>query len=613
MCGILGEVTARGEAVGLTDEQAERWLLELDHRGPDGRGLWRGENVLLGHTRLAVRDPRNDAAAQPITTPCGRYALAYNGELYNDAELRASLEPEVLLATGGAGFRTTCDAETVLWALTLGGRGAIASLRGMFALAFVDLETRTVLLSRDPLGVKPLVWAKTPTGLAFASEPRALVAHPGVRLAPDLEMFSAYLATSRRTLAGRTLFEGVEAVEAGQTLLVDLCKRRPRPVQLYTPGLLLGAPTADPDPSACRSVVTGSVLAHLVSDVPVCAMLSGGLDSTIIASVVAGRRDDLETWCASGVDRGREVGPDPAEARALAEELGTRHHDVHLQGAEFMRAWREHVAHLGQPLSTPNEVAIARLASAIRGSGARVALSGEGADELFGGYDAVLSALAAHGRLPDPPIGAARFHLEAAAWVSPAAQDGLLRGEALGRSEFVIDAYERAYSLSQTQMRGEGDALDAHLQLQRRFNLNSLLERLDAATMRHGVEGRTPFADVEVARYAESLPMDAKFVDGEGRAAGSKIILRRAFSGTVPERVEKRPKASFPLPFETWCAPVKDEIGASGFLAEWVAPEVLRAVASDPATHWRLTWLLGNLALWGDAVFGASSVERRAA
>ena len=103
----------------------------------------------------------------------------------------------------------------------------------------------------------------------------------------------------------------------------------------------------------------------------------------------------------------------------------------------------------------------------------------------------------------DPPIGAARFHLEAAAWVSPAAQDGLLRGEALGRSEFVIDAYERAYSLSQTQMRGEGDALDAHLQLQRRFNLNSLLERLDAATMRHGVEGRTPFADVEVARYAE--------------------------------------------------------------------------------------------------------------
>ena len=110
MCGILGEVTARGEAVALTDDQAERWLGELDHRGPDGRGLWRAENVLLGHTRLAVRDPRNGAAAQPITTPCGRFALVYNGELYNDAELRRSLNSEVLGATRGAGFQTTCDA-----------------------------------------------------------------------------------------------------------------------------------------------------------------------------------------------------------------------------------------------------------------------------------------------------------------------------------------------------------------------------------------------------------------------------------------------------------------------------------------------------------------------
>ncbi len=613
MCGILGEVTARGEAVGLTDAQAERWLAELDHRGPDGRGLWRGENVLLGHTRLAVRDPRNGAAAQPITTPCGRYALVYNGELYNDAELRASLEPAVLQATGGAGFQTACDAETVLWALTLGGRGAIGSMRGMFALAFVDLETRTALLSRDPLGVKPLVWASTPTGLAFASEARALVAHPRVRVAPDMEMFSTYLATSRRTMAGRTLFEGVEAVQPGETLQVDLCKRRPRPVQLYTPGLLFGAAPADPDPEVCRSVVTDSVLAHLVSDVPVCAMLSGGLDSTIIASIIAAQRDDLATWCASGVDGGVEVSPDPAEARTLAGELGTRHHDVHLQAADFMGAWREHVAHLGQPLSTPNEVAISRLAASVRESGARVALSGEGADELFGGYDAVLSAYAAHGHLSAPPIGAARFHLEATAWVSPGAQDGLLRGDAAGQSEFVVNAYERAYALSEAQMRVGGSALDAHLQLQRRFNLSSLLERLDGATMRHGIEGRTPFADVEVARYAESLPMAEKFIAGKAGASSSKVILRRAFSGAIPERVEKRPKASFPLPFETWCAPVKDEIAASGFLAEWVEPEVLQAVAGDPQAHWRLTWLLGNLALWGDAVFGASSAARRAA
>lgn len=414
-------------------------------------------------------------------------------------------------------------------------------------------------------------------------------------------------------MAGRTLFEGVESIEAGETLRVDLCKRRPRPVQLYTPGLLFGAGPADATPGACQERVTDSVLAHLVSDVPVCAMLSGGLDSTIIASIVASRRGDLATWCASGLDGGVEVSPDPAEARALADELGTRHHDVHLRGEEFMQAWREHVAHLGQPLSTPNEVAISRLAAGIRDSGARVALSGEGADELFGGYDAVLSAYSAHGRLPAPPIGAARFHLEAAAWVSPATQDGLLQGAAAGQSDFVIDAYERAYALSEAQMREGGGALDAHLQLQRRFNLNALLERLDAATMRHGIEGRTPFADVEVARYAESLPMNVKFEETEPGGARSKIILRRAFRGVVPERIEKRPKASFPLPFETWCAPVKEQIQSSSFLAELVEPAVLMAVAAEPKAHWRLTWLLGNLALWGDAAFGASSTKRRAA
>ena len=121
-----------------------------------------------------------------------------------------------------------------------------------------------------------------------------------------------------------------------------------------------------------------------------------------------------------------------------------------------------------------------------------------------------------------------------------------------------------------------------------------------------------PLSVLVPVNFTRTTPPAAK-LHGAGGAAGSKIILRRAFSGAVPERIEKRPKASFPLPFETWCAPVKDEIGGSGFLAEWVAPEVLRAVAGDPATHWRLTWLLGNLALWGDAVFGASSVERRAA
>ncbi|MEM9380778.1 MAG: asparagine synthase (glutamine-hydrolyzing) [Planctomycetota bacterium] len=602
MCGIVGEVTAPGEPSALTDAAAEAWLERLAHRGPDGRGLWREENVLLGHTRLAVRDPESAAAAQPIATPCGRYVLAYNGELYDDAALRRSLLPEVQRRTGGRGFVTSCDAETVLWALVLRGQRALEGLRGMYALAFVDLARRELLLARDPLGVKPLVWAVAGRGLAFASEPLALVGHPRVERRPDADMVSAYLATSRRTLVGRTMFEGVEALLPGDVLRVDLCERTPRPVRVA--GAERPAPEGPTDAEACRHVIEDSTLRHLVSDVPLCALLSGGLDSTILATIVADERPDLATWCASGVEDGREVGPDPRAARAVAARLGTRHTDVSIDRGTFVREWEAHVAHLGQPLSTPNEVAISETARAMRSSGATVTLSGEGADELFGGYDAALQAFAAHASLTRPPIGPARFHLEVTSWVSPADQERLLVDSARG-SEFVVGAFDAAYRRGLRL--ADGDPLGAHLEVQREINLNALLERLDAATMRHGIEGRTPFADPEVARFARAVPMERKFVRGRG-VDGSKVVLREAFRGAVPPAITAREKASFPLPFERWSASMAGVLVGSRFLTDVVRPAAIRAVADDPAGQWRLAWLLGNLALWGDAVF-----ERRAA
>ena len=605
MCGILGEITAQGAAVDLTQAQAESWLERLAHRGPDGRGQWRARNVFLGHTRLAVRDPGNAGAAQPMVTPCGRFALVYNGELYNDAQVRASLEPVVRSRTSGRGFTTTCDAETVLWALALRGPDALSDLRGMYALAFVDLQQNTLLLARDPLGVKPLVWARTERGLAFASEPQALVAHPRVRRAPDPEMVSAYLATSRRVLAGRTMFAGVETLLPGEVLTVDLNEQRPLPRALLktaTHPAELPSRSDSSDAETCRRIIEDSTRRHLVSDVPICALLSGGLDSTILTAIIAEQRPDLATWCASGIENGVEVGPDPSAARSVAARLGTRHTDVSIDRDTFVREWEAHVAHLGQPLSTPNEVAIAETSRAIRRSGAIVTLSGEGADELFGGYDVALAAFAAHGELSAAPISAARFHLEATAWISPAAQEALLTDGARSTG-FVVDAFERTFAAC---ARGAATDLDAHLRLQRAINLTSLLDRLDAASMRHGVEGRTPFADDVVARYAESLPMDAKFVAVEGGAHRSKIVLRDAFRHAVPPAINQRPKASFPLPFERWSAALVDRIAASSLVRETVHREVIETVEANPVEQWKLTWLLGNLALWDAAVFESS-------
>ncbi|QDV09758.1 Asparagine synthetase [glutamine-hydrolyzing] 3 [Planctomycetes bacterium Poly30] len=622
MCGVFGSVARFGEVHGVEESALRRILDALSHRGPDGQGTWSQENVLLGHTRLAVRDPGAEAAAQPILTPHGRHALVYNGELYNDRELRAQLEPRVLQATGGRGFRTACDAETVLWALALDGEAAFDRLRGMYALAFVDVASRTMLLARDPLGVKPLVWSATSDGgMAFASEPRALLQHPRIERRPDEEMIGAYLVTSRRTMGDRTLFEGVRSVPPGSVLRVDLSSSAPRPVEVAGGARLARrVQNSSASPAACRDLIEDSVLAQLVSDVPVCAFLSGGLDSAILTRLAADERarrgaDPLATWCASAFENGEELGPDPPMARAFARKIGSTHTDVHTDEAAFLTGWRDHVEHLWQPLSTPNEVAIAATSRAIRQAGALVALSGEGADELFGGYDSVLAAFAAHSSMDSPPIGAARFHLEISSWVSPAALHQIMTGARAERiAASLVEAHEEAFRKASLAAGPYASDLDAHLRLQRTMNLTPLLERLDAATMRYGIEGRTPFADERVLAFADRLPFAAKFeVRAEGQYA-SKKILREAFRSILPAEIVDRPKASFPMPFERWSAGLATRATASPFVQEWIQPAAVEAVAADPARHWKLSWLIANLALFGEVAFGepAEGVRRAA-
>lgn len=612
MCGIVGAIAGAGREPRLTDRQLEAWRDTLAHRGPDGGGRWRAEQVALGHRRLAVRD-LSGAAAQPMVAPGGRRALVYNGELYNDAELRRELAP---VAAKYGGFRTTSDAETVLFALLAFGAAAFDRLRGMYAVAWVDLEWREALLARDPLGVKPLYWAWFGGELLFASEPKALLAHPLATRQPDLGMVSAYLTTARRELGERTMFQGVHAVRAGEVLRVDLAAPSPEPAPIAS---WLPPPVGE-DPGAVEAArrvaaaVEDSLRRQLVADVPVCALLSGGLDSTILVKLaIEATGAAPTTWCSGGVDGERELGPDVAVAREVAAELGTRHGFAPVDRATFLREWRALVAHLGAPLSTPNEVAISEVARALRAAGNVVALSGEGADELFGGYDAVLDAYLGRGAGTSP----ADVHLASTTWVPPMLKPALFGADAWGLVEddaLLRDVYEGGFARCAAIAGPRGTELDAHLRLQRELNLGALLQRLDAATMRHGVEGRTPYADAVVARVAEALPIRRKFVPADALIAGGgegvvvatrgKRVLRDAFQGRVPRVALERPKASFPLPFEEWGAAFVPELLRSPFASALFLPGALAKVAEDPRAHWRLAWPLVNVALWGDAQWG---------
>ena len=600
MCGLLGMISTR--PIRLSDPACCRLRDLMTHRGPDGAGLWRGgvhrepgAEIVLGHRRLAVLDP-TPAGQQPMTTPDGRFVLVYNGELYNEPELRSRL------ARDGVPLTTGCDTETVLWWLATRGPGALGDLRGMFALALVDRVEGSVVLARDPLGVKPLYWWQGRDAgadlLLFASEPGPILEHPAVTPEPDMVAVSAYLTTIRSVLGERTMFAGVRALPAGRVMRAEIGTDQ---IRTTTDDIGIGAVEASGDRAEriarVREIVRGSVDAHLRSDVPTCCLLSGGLDSAIVTRVASETHRGLRTYCA-GAKGERDIKGVPQSedfrfAGEVARGLGTHHTEAVVDEALFLARWREMVGRQGVPLSTPNEVAINEVARRLRADGCVVTLSGEGADELFGGYHQVLAPALAHVASGNAEPGL--FHLAVGSWCRVEAKPGVLRPEAWLEAEgdaWLTDWYREEFA---SVSRGD-DPMADHLRFQRRVNLIGLLQRLDSATMLESVEGRTPFADIAVAALAESLPMEDRFVAPER----TKIALREAFAADLPASVAARPKASFPLPFQRWLGGTGETIAGSSMVRSLVQTEVLDAVATDPNSHWHLAWPMANLAMWGD-------------
>ncbi|MEZ6004949.1 MAG: asparagine synthase (glutamine-hydrolyzing) [Planctomycetota bacterium] len=603
MCGFVGWIAPDGQVPSVSLGQLVRMGELLKHRGPDGQGSWAHENAALVHQRLAIRHPGPEGA-QPRLSSCGRYALVYNGELYNEPELRAELE--------GLGFRFTthCDTEVVLAALIAWRRRALERLRGMFAIGFWDSVEKTLLLARDPLGMKPLYYAWNRGELVFASEIPPLLTLPDLGVNPDWGMVSAYLSTVRSVLGTRTLFEGVSTLEPGTWREWNARSHRSSEGRFHV------GPTQGQKPRSndeVRAVVEDSVRRHLVSDRPLAAFLSGGLDSSVICEVARRERPQLATFCAAG--QGQE-GPDEdvSMAAIVARHLGTEHVDVPLDGERFGRDWAEMVARLGVPLSTPNEVAIWGLSRAVAAAGFPVVLSGEGADELLGGYELSLQAAWQHLQGGGALETGGLYELQASSWIGSQYKPRLLAPDIFADADkdgFLFEHYESVFARCAEEVGIGADPLAAHLRFLRCQNLPGLLQRLDTSTMLASVEGRTPLADVVFADFAEALPMQQKFVPDTAGAGGAlavavsgKLALRKAWRGRLPREIELRPKHSFPVPFQEWMASQSALLSGSRFGREVFQPDLLEAVAADPTQHWRFAWPMLNLALWGEQHWG---------
>jgi asparagine synthase (glutamine-hydrolysing) len=622
MCGVCGVVGL--DSKDESEPIVRRMMAAMIHRGPDDEGILIAPRAAVGMRRLSIVDL--PGGGQPVWNETGTLAVVFNGEIYNFRELRAQLE------SAGHLFRTHSDTEAIVHAYEQWGEKCCGKLRGMFAFAVVEMPAgRTgaperVFIARDPLGIKPLYYALVDGLLLFASESRALLASGQIEARMAASQLAGYLLLGS-VCEPDTLFEGVHSLPPGYSMTIPASA----PVALPTPTAYWNFardPHAEisqrrpegqiaPASERVRSLLENAVASHLVADVPVGVFLSSGIDSTALAALASRACPGVHTFTVAFPDaQFSEAGI----ARSTAQRLKTEHSELTLSDREMVARLDEAIAAFDQP--SMDGVNTYFVSWAARQAGLKVALSGLGSDELFGGYASFRNALKiervaavarwvpaairkavagnfGHGRNSARAID--KFVRAAAAWVGPDSlphayfftrllfppQAVFAGGDAeLWRSEqswrWLSDSARQAASLDRF-------AAVSWLEL-RSYLLNTLLRDTDAMSMRHSLEVRVPFLDTPVVEYVLSLPESAKL-----NRSRPKALLIQAMGDLLPEEVIEQPKRTFTFPWERW---LRGELGqrvATG-LKDWspaLEPHVSRefpAAVWDAFLRGRTTW-----------------------
>jgi asparagine synthase (glutamine-hydrolysing) len=628
MCGIAGAV---GAVVPEVAEAVSRMGRALFHRGPDDSGTWTdSRSVAFAHQRLSIVDLSANGH-QPMVDDASGCVVAYNGEVYNFAELRTQLEAL------GHEFRSRTDTEVVLKAYVQWGEGAIGRLRGMFALAIWDPAERRVLLVRDRMGVKPLYWTHVsgPGGrvLLFSSELRGLLGSGLVERRLDREARATYL-WSGFVNGSRAIVEGVRSIAPGALAWVDpdepdVCEKR------YWELPVDGAPGGSAE--ELGEELREAVAMRLVSDVPLGVFLSGGIDSSVVTA--------LATKAAGGGIRTFNIAFDEADydesphARAVAESLGTEHTEVRLTQSAFREGIGDALGSLDQPsFDQLNTFFVSR---AVREAGITVALAGAGGDELFGGYTSFrdLPGAARWSRrlacLPDGLLrsaarGVTRARMGRFGEVPPQVRWGKLE-DVLTTGGDLVDLYQVSYAMFTQAFHGrlvdEPDDVVYGLGAARRRDLERLIEGVhplaaisnlelssflgerllrdcDAASRAVSLELRVPLVDHRVVEEVARVPTALRY-----EPLGKRMLLRRLGLGDLDPALFDRPKSGFVLPFDVWIREEMRETVAETLLdrelcaGAGLRPEPVAAlwrsfVAGAPGIYWSRIWSLFVLLWW---------------
>lgn len=610
MCGICGVATRDGAPV---DESLLLAMTRaIQHRGPDDEGTYLFPGVGLGFRRLSIVDLA--AGHQPMTNETGDLWVIFNGEIYNHRELRDDLVKK------GHVFRTSSDTETILHLFEEEGNNAFAKLNGMFAIALWDERAKRLTIARDRLGIKPLHYFASGSDLVFASEVKALLLHPAVPRALNVESLREFLIF--RSASGESsLYRDIKNLLPGHLMVWENGTLK---IEQYWDVTLQGGITPQQERTAeheLAHLVRDSISLQLMADVPVGTLLSGGIDSSVVTALAAQASSGFLSSFSIGF--AEEAFNELHYARMVAKRCQTRQHELVVSNLEFSSALPEMIYYLDEPLNHANSVQIYYI-SAFARSEVKVLLTGEGADEIFGGYPRyfVPTLLRPWLWVPRPirkamgsvlrrssnhrarkigdnlPRTAEELLIYNSAFAHPHTIHGLLN------ADVPESSLSYRYAALRAPVLRHATTLQRLSYLELKTYLVSILNRMDKMTMAAGIEARVPFLDHRIVEWGFNLPDSLKL-----HRAGNKWLLKQVAAALLPREVVTRKKSGFGVPVGAWfqdphgLGRYLDLLGERAFRERGYfdiakIDQIVDDHRRGKHDHGELLWELVNLELW---------------
>lgn len=533
MCGIAGWVNF-SESLKSNSKIIKKMTDILERRGPDSEGIYESENVLLGHRRLIVVDPEGGEQPMIKIINGNKYVLVYNGELYNTEELRKSLLEE------GYFFDSYSDTEVLLMSYIAWGVNCIKKFNGIFAFAIYDEEKEQVFLARDQMGVKPLFYSINNKNIIFASEIKAILANPMVKAQIDREGITELFALGPAVVPGKAIYKNILEISPANCLLIS--KENIKVWEYWKVTLQENKETVEEAAEHVRLLLFDAIKRQLVGDVPICTFLSGGLDSSAISAIAAeefrNRGKILNTYSIDYKDNEKyfksslfQPTSDKYWAFRVAEFIKSNHKNVVLNHKDLVLALKESTLARDLPGMADVDSSLLLFCKEIRKNFV-VSLSGECADEIFGGYPWYTN---------EEMLNAKTFP-----WSRAVGMRKSILNEKIKKFNIEECAeYEYLKTLKEVPHFENEDKKNYRMKEMFYLNLKwfmvNLLNRKDRCSMYNSLEVRVPFADIRIVEYAFNLPAEIKLLHGR-----EKGILRKALEGVLPEDVVYRKKSPYP-------------------------------------------------------------------